>query len=197
MTTFIANFKKVSNKAHPYFGKKRDAITITYADIAPESLTADHVSLLANNAMQDFAKRLIAEHADDWDYSPTPDMLTVATLFADLTAPSARGNRVFTSVNIAAFAALYHTAMVQELNKTDAQGKTGADILRAKFTPVMSNPKVMDGMLTNLGLVAETAMFQAAMLENPIHEAVLGKFVELITEIQDAHNAPELDSDSI
>lgn len=197
MAQFIAQFKKVSDKNSSRFGQKRESFTVTYADPVISEIPEVQLQVILKDALDSFGKRLIAENGSDWGYIPAPEAITVEALFTDLSKPSGRGNRVFTNANIEAFASeVYTISMVQESGKSDLQAKTGAQMLVAKLQPMLAKPKMLEGMQANLMNVAMGDIYANAVAQNPTHELVMAKFLELIEEVLKA-NAEELTEEAI
>lgn len=197
MAQFIAQFKKVSDKNSARFGQKREAFTVTYADPVVSEIPEPQLMVILKDSLDAFGKRLIAENASDWSYVPAPEAITVEALFNDLSKPSGRGARVFTNANIEAFASeVYAVSMVQEHGKSDLQAKTGAQMLNAKLAPMLAKPKMLEGMQTNLMNIAMGDIYANAVAQNPTHELVMAKFLEMIEEVLAANRA-ELTEDAI
>lgn len=197
MAQFQAQFKKVSDKNSARFGQKRDSFVVTYADPVISEIPEVQLQVILKDSLDLFAKRLISENASDWNYCPAPEAITVEALFTDLSKPSGRGARVFTNANIEAFAyEIYAVSMVQEHGKTDAQAKTGAQMLNAKLAPMLAKPKMLEGMQANLMNIAMGDIYANAVAANATHELVMAKFLEMIEEVL-AANAAELTEDAI
>lgn len=196
MGSFIAQFKKVSDKTSSRFGQKRESFAVEFPDIVVSEIPESQIVKIIEDSLVSYGKRLIAENGSDWNYCPSMDDLTVANLYADLCKPDSRGSRAFTVANIAAFATVYKTIMVQECGKTDSQAKAGYDLLVAKLTPILAKEKLIAGMENNILAVASTQAWEVAVANNPVIEAVMAKFIDIIEETR-APVSEELDEDSI
>lgn len=159
--SFLANFKKTRNGAHA--GEKRDSVNVDYlalevSDVA--KLDQNDVVKVLNDCIIGYGKRLLTENSDNWNYVPSD--LSFDSFIADFNAPSARGNRILSKEKLTAIAVTYELYAVETLNKSEAAGRTGGQVIMSKFSIISGNQKMLAVMAENLSEMTVSEDLQLA-----------------------------------
>lgn len=185
MAMFKAQFKTVSAKSDSiHAGKKRDDMEVEYTEVkADEIVNLDpaQVAKILNNEIIAFGKRVIAENGDNWDYKPQASDLTFDAMYADVTAPSARGNRILSKANLLEYGIAFEAYVKQSLGKSDQSARANKAVVEAKFAPIAHEPQALATIGANL------AEFEPESDKLKIvHNALVEYLTELMTvETQD------------
>lgn len=177
---FKAQFKTVNAKSDSiHAGQKREDQTINYLAVESEDIkdmNSDQIAKIINSKIVDYAKRLLAENSDNWDYLPQESDLTFDAMFEDFSKPSARGNRILSKANLATYANEYGIYLKAKLNKSDASVNANKQVIEAKFAMLLSDPDALATVAQNL---SEFTPETESLL--PVHDAL----IELLTELME------------
>lgn len=154
MAMFKAQFKTVSAKSDSiHAGKKRDDMEVEFTEVKADevaSLNPEHVAKILNNEIIAFGKRLIAENGDNWDYKPQASDLTFDLMYADVTAPSARGNRILSKANLMEYGIAFEIYVKQTLGKSDQSARANRSVVEQKFQPIAHEQTALATIGANL-----------------------------------------------
>lgn len=180
-TSFTQHFKVTKNSTNPdQIGKKRDSIAVQYQEIEPidvSELIQSEVSLILNNAIETYAKKLMLSNGADWDYVPAESDLTVSAVFADLTAERrGGGNRILTKESLASFATHYAELAVSFLGKSKNGANSGAMIINERLKPILGNDIALNTFMDNLTQLLDCQEFDET------HAPVVEALLELIAD---------------
>lgn len=146
------SFRTVKINGEP---KKRDAVEFSFA---PYTDSDDpRVNAIINESLAQYGKILLAENADDWEYIPSMDSITLEKLYEYQSAPSARGNRLINKVTLGEITELYiKWAMAN--GKSKAQADTGAKVIGNQFKDILGNSDALKAMLVNISSFVDSDM---------------------------------------
>ena len=195
---FKVNFKQVSEARAQAMGKpelagkKRAGFTHHIPAIMPEavsSLDQTAVALVVNEALVAYAKSLIADHDDDWNYAPQSEDVTLETLAESIRKPSARGQRILTVNNILVWMAWIGPVLMDVLGKSQGFVATLGKIAEKKFVRLVGEPKttqILIDVLSDDRIV--DALESQDELVVQVHGAVLEKLEEIMNaEVQEVN----------
>jgi len=135
----LSHFKAVTDKASPYFGKKRESVKwgfVSYKEVDTEA-SAELVAVV-NEALEQYGKKLIAAKAGDWDFKPEVSDITVEKLAAHLASTGTR-TRAVTNKTLEAAGLFYAKYTEKLLGKEAAKANAGGTIIGVRLKPILNN----------------------------------------------------------
>lgn len=165
---------------------KRPSIQFSFTPVTDYDVKANAV---INESLAQYGKILIAQNAEDWEYQPTAEEITLDTLYAYQSAPSARGNRLINKITLAEISQTYVTWATSS-GKTEAQAATGAKVIGNQFKDILGNSMALQAMLENL-----TGFVDSDLVTTMSDESVnaLARLIENLTELTN----PAITADSL
>lgn len=187
---FVQNFKVVKKAGHAKFGQTRDSITVSFTNVKKyiDDVEPSKIYRILNEAIIQYAKKLILENTDDWNYIPSTDQLTLDSLYDDLTSVSSRA-RILTNKNIESWAIEFASIATME-GKSQAYISTVIALAKERFARLAG--KENEQRLAN---VASFISDIDGEFRDPLNAAVNGRIIDLITDmIESGLNELTLDS---
>lgn len=174
--TFKHSFKKVRSESDPKFGQVRDAIQVSFISAAAQlpDFPEEKLIVLLNDSLTQFAKKRILENANDWNYIPSEDEITLENLYTDLTTQTAR-TRILTAKNLATWE-IEFASLATLAGKSQAFIQTVSVLAKEKFIR-LSDPENHSRLLNVAKFLTELEF------RGEIPSAVNDKLLEIITGI--------------
>lgn len=194
-----ASFKqsfKVVRKGNPREGQTRAAIEVKYVPVLADQVAdypAEQVSAILNDALVRYAKTLIAENGENWDYVPSADQITVQNVYEELTKPSERGKRLLTKANISGVWGLEFASLATTAGKSQAYISTMLQIAEDKFLRLTAD--LTDAGKARISNVAE--FLSSLEFSSPVAAGVNEKLIEILVEALEASPAAEISLDDL
>lgn len=188
--TFNQNFKIVKNTSSPKFGQTRESISVSFVNAADQlaDLSETKLHRILNEGLIQYAKKLILENGDNWEYIPSAEQITLEELYSDLTTTKSRA-RILTNKNIEAwfieFASLATTA-----GKSQAYISTIGILAKEKFARLA-------GAENSARLAKVAEFFTELEFRDEMNSQVHEKLIELITDMLETDDSLELTLDSL
>ena len=187
---FVQNFKVVKKAGHPKLGQTRDSITVSFTNVNQyiDEVEPSKVHRILNEAIVQYGKKLILENTDDWNYVPSPEQLTLDSLYDDLTSVSSRA-RILTNKNIESWSVEFASIATLE-GKSQAYISTVIALAKERFARLAG--KENEQRLAN---VASFISDIDSEFRDQLNAAVNGRIIDLITDmIESGMNELTLDS---
>ena len=187
---FVQNFKVVKKAGHPKLGQTRDSITVSFTNVNQyiDEVEPSKVHRILNEAIVQYGKKLILENTDDWNYVPSPEQLTLDSLYDDLTSVSSRA-RILTNKNIESWSVEFASIATLE-GKSQAYISTVIALAKERFARLAG--KENEHRLAN---VASFISDIDGEFRDQLNAAVNGRIIDLITDmIESGMNELTLDS---
>ena len=130
-------------------GKKRPDLVWTYTGYKETDQLPEGTVTILNSAVEAFGRRLLIENADNWEFRPTSDNCSPATLYADLVAETTR-SRTVTKETLAAAGAFYLKYAPALIGKSAAAALGGQSVITNKLRPIAADTGATTVMRGNL-----------------------------------------------
>jgi hypothetical protein len=118
-------------------GKKRESLEVSFLGFENaydlENVPVEQICFFLNQAIENYGKSLVQEHAVNWDFVPAVEDLTLANAFAEATRVTTRA-RTLTKETAAAFAKFYVMFAPSLLEMPSKAAEAGAQVLREFLT---------------------------------------------------------------
>jgi hypothetical protein len=195
----FASFKqsfKVVRKGNPREGQTRPAIDVIYAPVLAVQVAdypAEQVATILNDALVRYAKTLIAENGENWDYIPPVEQITIQNVYDELTKPSERGKRLLTKANISGVWGLEFVSLATTAGKSQAYISTMLQIAEDKFIRLTAD--LSDAGKARISSVAE--FLSSLEFNSPVAAGVNEKLIEILVEALEASPTAELSLDDL
>jgi len=141
-----SNFRKVTDKQSPMFGKRRDAASWSYAGFKADSPEAKGL----NHAIEQFGRKLLIENGDDWNWLPDIETCNLDKLVEWLETERGGWSRVITKESLDKAGTYYFQAALRILGKEQASAVAGSALIRDRFKPITGNKKACAALLSNI-----------------------------------------------
>ena len=174
--TYTHNFRTVTAKTSPYYGKKRQPVSMNYS--LPDDLDSDTTTVL-RFAIETLAARKLQENGENWDYQPSLEELSIPSLAGYLTETRERAARVWTKANIESLF-LELRPVFLAAKKPDAFWITVKALATVDFLPLIGESKKVSSLLSFLSENQEIL----AWLETCESEISLSVFAEMISRLE-------------
>lgn len=191
LITFKQNFKKVGKKDSPKYGQTRESIKVSFTNTKEyyREVSEEKIVHILNEAVTQYAKKLILENTDDWNYVPSIEQLTLDELYTDLTTATAR-TRILTNKNIDSWFVEF-ASLATSAGKSQAYIQTIQQLAKDKFSRLSGEENA-----ERLTKVAEFFTELDDDFRDEMNKQVNGKWLELFTEMLSAETL-ELSLDSL
>lgn len=165
---------------------KRDSITFQFTPITDYE---QKINNILNESLAQYGKILIAQNADNWDYIPPTNEITLDSLYDYQSAPSARGNRLINKITLSEISEAYITWATSS-GKSEKQAQTGASVISTQFKIILGNSQALTAMLANMVQFADSEIIESLSDEAV---AALTRLIENLTEFTN----PDITADSL
>lgn len=195
-TTIIVEqfFKTVSAKSNPNsprVGQKREDVRMEFPVISPESLTPEQIQTLAHELVANYAKKLIAQNSENWDYIPTEENCNFHLAYEDLIADSNRGFRKLSAEILKELCSLYGS-FATEIGKSQKAVENGIKIISSRL-------KMLSGLDNQIVIIfaEQLAQFREWLEEKNYPAPIIigsDELIRIISEMLESEVAIDLDS---
>lgn len=174
--TYVHNFRTVTAKASPFYGKKRQPVSVNYS--LPEQLDKDTQTVL-RFAVETLAARKLQENGDNWNFIPSADELSIPSLASYLTETRERAARIWTKANIESLF-LEIRPVFLAAGKPEAFWITVKALAMVDFLPLIGESKKVSSVLSFLSENPEILEW----LETCQSEISVSVFAEMISRLE-------------
>lgn len=206
IATSDMSFKKVTTRMAeitpalaPYIGQKRGTVGFQFAVPDLAQIPADQLQVLVCEFIESYAKKLLTQRAGEWDFIPTPDMLTFEAAWLDATTKASR-ERTLTIKSVAAFAEFYKLAASQIMEGVTSAAAIAGSVAIAGYQKIKPDVAEVLAIRLNSFLEALSADENSEWLEkagefsNEVDILEVG--IALLAKLE-ADSAPAVTADAL
>lgn len=134
----------------PRAGQKRADLRMQFPIISPEEISSERAQVLAHELVASYAKKLISQNSENWDFIPDSENCNFSLAYADLIAESNRGYRKLSAEILKELCKLY-ASFATEAGKSQRAVENGIRILESRLKLISgADQELITGFNMNL-----------------------------------------------